>query len=81
MTMYRGEARNSGRDERTGRRRRVRAGMSTKTLATGLLLLIVLCAILTFAAFAIFPDFFTKLAETMRQAAHPAPVGEVIPVA
>ncbi len=42
--MYRGEARNSGRDERTGRRRRVRAGMSTKTLATGLLLLIVLCA-------------------------------------
>ena len=40
-----------------------------------------LCALLTFAAFAIFPDFFTRLTETMRQAVHPAPVGEVIPVA
>ena len=38
-------------------------------------------AILLFAAFAVFPDFFTKLTEAMRQAAHPVPVGEVIPVA
>ena len=43
--------------------------------------LMVLCALLIFAAFAIFPDFFTKLTETMRNAAHPAPVGEIIPVA
>ncbi len=54
---------------------------SKRSFAVAGILLIVLCAILTFAAFAIFPDFFTKLAETMRQAAHPAPVGEVIPVA
>ena len=45
------------------------------------ILLMVLCALLIFAAFAIFPDFFTKLTETMRNAAHPAPVGEIIPVA
>ena len=45
------------------------------------ILLMLLCAALVFAAFAIFPDFFTRLAETLRQAAHPAPVGEIIPVA
>ena len=45
------------------------------------ILLIVLCAILTFVAFMVFPDFFTKLAQTMRESVHPAPVGEVIPVA
>ena len=45
------------------------------------ILLILLCAVLVFAAFAIFPDFFTRLTETMRQAAHPTPIGEVIPVA
>ena len=45
------------------------------------ILLIVLSAVLTFAAFMVFPDYFTRLAETMRQAAHPVPVGEVIPVA
>ena len=54
---------------------------SKRSFAVAGILLIILCALLTFAAFAIFPDFFTKLAETMRQAAHPAPVGEVIPVA
>ena len=45
------------------------------------ILLILLCAVLVFAAFAIFPDFFTRLTEAMRQAVHPAPIGEVIPVA
>jgi len=45
------------------------------------ILLIVLSAILVFVAFMLFPDFFTKLTETMRQSVHPAPVGEVIPVA
>ena len=45
------------------------------------ILLIVLSAILVFVAFMLFPDFFTKLTETMRQSVHPAPVGEVLPVA
>ena len=45
------------------------------------ILLIVLCAILVFVAFMVFPDFFTKLTETMRQSVHPAPIGEVLPVA
>ena len=43
------------------------------------ILLILLGAILVFAAFAIFPDFFTRLTDAMRQAAHPAPIGEVLP--
>lgn len=30
------------------------------------ILLMVLCAILTFAAFAVFPDFFTRLGQTLR---------------
>ena len=42
------------------------------------ILLMVLSALLVFAAFAIFPDFFTKLTQTMRDAVHPAPVGEII---
>ena len=33
------------------------------------LVLLILCAILVFAAFAVFPDFFTRLTESMRQAA------------
>ena len=33
MTVYRGEARDPGRDKRTGRRSRTVGGMSTKTLA------------------------------------------------
>ena len=45
------------------------------------ILLFVLCALLVFAAFAIFPDFFTRLAEAMRQAVHPAPVGDILPAA
>lgn len=45
------------------------------------ILLIILFALLTFAAFMIFPDFFTKLTQTMREAVHPTPVGEIIPLA
>ncbi len=45
------------------------------------ILLILLFAVLTFVAFMVFPDFFTKLTETMRQSVHPAPVGTVLPVA
>lgn len=52
-----------------------------RSFAIAGILLMVLCAILMFAAFAVFPDFFTKLTEAMRQAVHPAPVGEVIPLA
>jgi len=54
---------------------------SKRSFAVAGILLIILCALLTFAAFAIFPDFFTRLTETMRQAIHPVPVGEIIPVA
>ena len=54
---------------------------SKRSFAVAGILLIVICALLTFAAFAIFPDFFTRLTEAMRQAVHPVPVGEVIPVA
>ena len=45
------------------------------------ILLIVLCAILTFVAFMLFPDFFTKLTEAMRETVRSAPVGDVIPAA
>ena len=54
---------------------------SKRSFAIAGILLIVLCAVLTFVAFMVFPDFFTKLTETLRQSVHPAPVGEVIPVA
>lgn len=54
---------------------------SKRSFAIAGILLMVLCALLTFAAFAIFPDFFGRLSESMRSLAHPAPVGEVIPVA
>ena len=52
---------------------------SKRSFAVAGILLIILCALLTFAAFAIFPDFFTRLTDAMRQAAHPAPIGEVLP--
>lgn len=38
------------------------------------ILLAVLCVVLTFAAFAAFPDFFTRLGQTLREA------GTVVPV-
>ena len=40
-----------------------------------------LISVLVFAAFAVFPDYFTKLTDLMRQAVHPAPVGDIIPAA
>lgn len=54
---------------------------SKRSFAIAGILLIVLCAVLTFAAFAIFPDFFAKLTQTMRDAVRHAPVGDVVPVA
>lgn len=45
------------------------------------ILLILLCAVLVFAAFMIFPEFFTRLTDSMRQAVHPAAIGEVIATA
>ena len=38
-----------------------------RSFAIAGILLFVLCAILTIAAFAVFPDFFTKLADTIRE--------------
>ena len=54
---------------------------SKRSFAVAGILLMVLCAVLTFVAFMVFPDFFTRLAQSMRQAIHPATIGEVIPVA
>ena len=39
-----------------------------RNFAIAALLLAVLCAVLTFAAFAVFPDFFTRLGEQIREA-------------
>lgn len=47
---------------------------SKRSFSIAGILLIVLCAILVCAAFAIFPDFFTRLAQTMRQSVQAAPV-------
>ena len=52
---------------------------SKRSFAVAGILLMVICAILIFAAFAIFPDFFTHLTETLREAVRRAPVGDVIP--
>lgn len=54
---------------------------SKRSFAIAGILLMVLLALLTFLAFAFFPDFFTHLTDTMRQAVNPAPLGEVIPLA
>lgn len=45
------------------------------------ILLIVICALLTFIAFAVFPDFFARLTQAMRDAVRHAPVGDAVPVA
>lgn len=37
------------------------------------IILMVLCAVIVFAAFAIFPDFFTRLADSIREAGTLAP--------
>ena len=52
-----------------------------RNFAVAGILLMVICAVLIFVAFMVFPDFFTRLTDAMRQAVRPAPVGEVIPVA
>ena len=44
-----------------------------RSFAVAGILLMLLCLVLTCAAFAIFPDFFTRLAESIRDA------GELIP--
>ena len=52
---------------------------SKRTFAIAGILLMVVFAVLIFAAFASFPDFFTKLTTAMRDAVYRAPVGDVIP--
>ncbi|MBQ9721371.1 MAG: hypothetical protein IJV64_11865, partial [Oscillospiraceae bacterium] len=49
---------------------------SKRSFAIAGILLLVVFAVLIFLAFALFPDFFTRLTEAMRQAAHPNPIGE-----
>lgn len=45
------------------------------------ILLMVLFAVLTFAAFAIFPEFFARLTQAMRDAVRHGPTGDVVPLA
>ena len=47
---------------------------SKRSFSIAGILLIVVCAILVCAAFALFPDYFTKLAQTLRQSVQAAPV-------
>ena len=54
---------------------------SKRNFAIAGILLIVLSALLTFIAFMLFQDFFTRLAEYMRQPVNPARVSEVLPPA
>ena len=54
---------------------------SKRSFAIAGILLIVLSAILVFVAFMVFPDFFAKLTEAMRQSVRPVSVGDVIPAA
>ena len=54
---------------------------SKRSFAIAGILLIVLCALLTFLAFMLFPDFFTRLAEYMRQPINPARANPVLPPA
>ena len=53
---------------------------SKRSFAIAGILLIVIGALLTFIAFMVFPDFFTRLAEYMRQP-KPVRVNEVLPPA
>jgi hypothetical protein len=52
---------------------------SKRNFAIAGILLIVLSALLTFIAFMVFPDFFTKLAEYMRQPVTPRATGVLPP--
>ena len=54
---------------------------SKRSFAIAGILLIVLCALLTFVAFAVFPDFFARLTQAMRDAVRHTPVGDAVPLA
>ena len=54
---------------------------SKRSFAIAGILLIVISALLTFLAFMLFPDFFTRLAEYMRQPISPARANPVLPPA
>ena len=54
---------------------------SKRNFAIAGILLIVLSALLTFIAFMLFQDFFTRLAEYMRQPISPARANPVLPPA
>ena len=54
---------------------------SKRSFAIAGILLIVISALLTFIAFMIFPDFFTRLAEYLRQPINPARPVSVLPPA
>ena len=54
---------------------------SKRSFAIAGILLIVISALLTFLAFMLFPDFFTRLAEYMRQPINPARANPVLPPA
>lgn len=54
---------------------------SKRSFAIAGILLIVIGALLTFIAFMIFPDFFTRLAEYLRQPMRPAPPSGILPPA
>jgi len=54
---------------------------SKRSFAIAGILLIVLCALLTFLAFMLFPDFFIRLAEYMRQPMRPVAPAGVLPPA
>ena len=54
---------------------------SKRSFAIAGILLIAISALLTFIAFMIFPDFFTRLAEYMRQPMKSAPQAGILPPA
>ncbi|MBQ6348946.1 MAG: hypothetical protein IJI71_15550 [Clostridia bacterium] len=54
---------------------------SKRSFAIAGILLIIISALLTFLAFMIFPDFFTRLAEYMRQPMRTASPAGVLPPA
>lgn len=54
---------------------------SKRSFAIAGILLIVLCALLTFIAFMVFPDFFARLTQAMRDSVRHNPIGDVLPPA
>lgn len=53
---------------------------SKRGFAIAGLVLMLLCALMTFLAFMFFPDYFGRLAEAMRQTMRPVQVVQVAPV-